>query len=182
MTHPDDAELVVRSRSGDRAAFTALYDKYHQRLFAFCYRLTACREAAKDVAQNTFMKAFQSLATLDDHRLFYYWLFSIARNEALSHLRRERKAGLRTPLEDAEDVWDGESPHDRLVEEETRTLVGRLLNQLKPEYREVLILRQYESLSYAEIAAITGDSVGAVESRLFKARKALARRLTPHMK
>lgn len=182
MNHPDDAELVARSRQGDKAAFSSLYERYHQRLFAFCYRLTACRETARDVAQNTFLKAFQSLASLDDHRLFYYWLFSIARNDAISQLRRERKGGVRVPLGDAEDVWDGESPQEKLENEETRALVERLLNQLKPEYREALILRQYESLSYAEIAAVTGDSVSAVESRLFKARKALAKQLAAHVK
>ena len=182
MTNPEDAELVGRSCRGDKAAFSALYKKYYRRLFSFGYRMTACRETVEDAVQTTFLKAYQSLATLDDHRLFYYWLFSIARNEILGHIRRQRQTGVRVPLDEASEVWDGESPHERLVNEETHMLVERLLGQLKAEYREVLILRQYESLSYAEIAAITGDSISAVESRLFKARKAFARHLAPFMK
>jgi RNA polymerase sigma-70 factor (ECF subfamily) len=182
MTHPDDAELVGRSCQGDRAAFTELYEKYRRRLFAYCYRLTMRRETAEDAVQSAFLKAYQSLATLDDHRLFYYWLFSIARNEVLGQLRAERGTAASTSVDEVDEAWDGESPHEKLVHEETLALVERLLGRLKREYREVLILRQYESLSYAEIAAITGDSISAVESRLFKARKALARQLAPYMK
>jgi RNA polymerase sigma-70 factor (ECF subfamily) len=73
-----------------------------------------------------------------------------------------------------------ESPHVQMVQQETSELVQQLLNQLKVEYREVLILRHYDKLSYAEIAAITGDSVGSVESRIFKARKVLAKKLKPY--
>ena len=181
MTYPEDAELVGRSCKGDRGAFSALYEKYQRRVFAFCYRLTASRETAEDAVQTTFLKAFQSLATLDDHRLFYYWLFTIARNEVFGHLRQRQGNSVTTFLDDAEEVWDGESPHEQLVREETDALVNRLLGQLKTEYREVLILRQYESLSYSEIAAITGDSISSEESRLFKARKALAKRLAPYV-
>jgi len=182
MTYPEDAELVGRSCKGDKAAFSALYEKYQRRVFAFCYRLTANRETAEDVVQTTFLKAYQSLATLDDHRLFYYWVFSIARNEAFRHIHQRRKSGVTISLEDAEDVWDGESPHEQLVNEETHALVERILGKLKAEYREVLILRQYECLSYAEIAAVTGDSISSVESRLFKARKALSKQLTPYVR
>jgi RNA polymerase sigma-70 factor (ECF subfamily) len=179
MISADDAELVNRSWKGDKAAFSRLYEKYRPRVFAFCYRLTANPETAEDITQTSFLKAYQSLGSLDHHRLFYYWLFSIARNEAFRHIRRHRGDGLRADLEDAEEVWDGASPYDTLVEEEVHTMIERGLRQLKAEYREALILRQYEGLSYAEIAAITGDSVSAVESRIFKARKALSKQLAP---
>jgi RNA polymerase sigma-70 factor (ECF subfamily) len=179
MKPQDDAGLVDRSCKGDKAAFSALYEKYQRRVFAFCFRLSQNRETAEDVMQTAFLKAYQSLASLDDHRLFYYWLFSIARNEMFRHLRQERGVGFRTDLDEAEDVWDGDSPQERLEREETLAAIERVLGLLKAEYREALILRQYESLSYAEIAAITGDSISAVESRLFKARKALAKHLAP---
>lgn len=182
MTFPDDAELVGRIRKGDKAAFSELYRKYQPRVFAFCYRLSASRETAEDIVQTAFLNAYQSLAGLDDPRLFYYWLFSIARNEAFRLLRERRGSGRRADLDEAENVWDGESPHQMLVHEETHAAVERALGQLKAEYREALILRQYESLSYAEIAAVTGDSISSVESRLFKARKALAKRLAPYLR
>jgi len=182
MTYPDDAELVGRSGKGDKEAFSLLYAKYQRRVFAFCYRLMGHREAAEDAVQTSFLKAYQSLATLDDPRLFYYWLFTIARNEVFCHIRKRRGTGVTISIDEAEDVWDGESPHEKLVNKEMLELVERLMGQLKAEYREALILRQYECLSYAEIAAITGDSISAVESRLFKARKALAQRLAPFVR
>ena len=182
MNHPEDAELVKRSCRGDKAAFSTLYEKYQRRMFAFCYRLTASRETAEDVVQSSFLKAYQSLATLDDPRLFYYWLFTIARNEVFCYIRKRRGTGVTISIDEAENVWDGESPHEKLVNKEMLELVEHLMGQLKAEYREALILRQYECLSYAEIAAITGDSISAVESRLFKARKALAQRLAPFVR
>jgi RNA polymerase sigma-70 factor, ECF subfamily len=182
MADPDDAELVRRSRTGDKAAFAQLYQKYRRRVFSFCYRLTGCGETARDLVQTTFLKAYQALAKLDDPGLFYYWLFSIARNEALGHLRQKSGSGKNVPLDDASGMWDGETPHEILEREEIHELVERLLARLKTEYREVLILRQFESLSYAEIAAITGDSLSAVESRLFKARRTLAKYLAPYVK
>jgi len=182
MADPDDAELVGRSRRGDRAAFAQLYQRYQRRALAFCYRLTGCGETAQDVVQTAFLKAYQSLATLDEPRLFYYWLFTIVRNEAYGQMRRNPGAGVNVSLDEAADVWEGDSPHERLEKEELHVLVERLIGRLKAEYRETLILQQYESLSYAEIAAITGDSISAVESRLFKARRKLAKYLAPYVK
>lgn len=182
MTYPADEELLNKTRKGDEAAFTALYDKYVRRLYAYCYHLIANRENTEDIVQTTFLKAYESLSTLDKPGLFHYWLFSIARNEVYSFLRQKRTNGAMKSFEEEDDVGDFESPHERLVHEETTEMVRRFLGQLKVEYREVLILRQYEKLSYAEIAAITGDTVSSVESRLFKARKVLAKKLAPYIK
>jgi RNA polymerase sigma-70 factor (ECF subfamily) len=181
MTCSADEELLKMARKGDEAAFSAVYDKYARRLCAYCYRLTANRDSVEDIVQTTFLKAYESLSTLDKPGSFHYWLFSIARNEAYSFLRQKRTNGVVKSFEE-EDVWDFESPHEKLVHEETTEMVQRFLGELKVEYREVLILRQYEKLSYVEIAAITGDTVSSVESRLFKARKALAKKLAPYVK
>ena len=103
------------------------------------------------------------------------WIFSIARNEAFTILRRVKPV---EELDKAEnEVWDEESPLERLVERERATVVQHCLSLLKPAYREVLILREYEHLSYSEIARVTGASESAVKSALFKARKAMGRKL-----
>ncbi|HTP13975.1 MAG TPA: sigma-70 family RNA polymerase sigma factor [Bacteroidota bacterium] len=175
-----DAELLSRIRAGDQASFTMLYEKYKRRLFGYCYRLIQDRQSAEDVVQTTFIKAFESIQTLDKPELFYYWLFTIARNEVYGFVRRKRSNRIVRSLEDEEDIWEVESPHVQMVQQETSELVQQLLNQLKVEYREVLILRHYDKLSYAEIAAITGDTIPSVESRIFKARKALAKNLKPY--
>jgi RNA polymerase sigma-70 factor (ECF subfamily) len=104
-------------------------------------------------------------------------MFTIARNEVYAHLRRARSNG----LEGNEDVWESDSPHEEFVAQEQVELVQRLLTQLKPEYREVLLLVEYEQMSYADIAAITGATLSSVESRIFKARKALGKKLKPFL-
>ncbi len=180
MQFSSDAELLNRIRAGDKTSFTTLYDKYKRRLFGYCYRLIQDRQSAEDIVQTTFIKAFESIRTLDKPELFYYWLFTIARNEVYGFIRQKRSNGVVHSLEDEEDIWDMESPHTEMVQKETSELVQQLLNQLKVEYREVVFLRHYDKLSYAEIAAITGDTVSSVESRLFKARKALAKKLKPY--
>jgi RNA polymerase sigma-70 factor (ECF subfamily) len=93
-----------------------------------------------------------------------------------------RKNGTPISIEEEDDLWSEETPHEQVVRKELTELVELHLNQLKIEYREVLVLRQYDKLSYAEIAAITGVTVSSVESRLFKARKALAKKLAPFFK
>jgi RNA polymerase sigma-70 factor (ECF subfamily) len=180
MHFASDQELLRQVRAGNSGAFTELHNKYRRRLLAYCYRLLQDRGTAEDVVQVSFQKAYESLGTLDKPDLFFYWLFSIARNEVYGHIRRTRKNGAHRSIEEDDDLWIEETPHEQLVRKETTEIVELFLNQLKVEYREVLILRQYDRLSYAQIAAITGDTVSSVESRLFKARKALAKKLAPY--
>ena len=180
MHFASDEDLLGQIRSGNDRAFSELHNKYRRRLLAYCYRLMQDPMAAEDVVQIAFQKAYESLSSLDKPDLFFYWLFSIARNEVYGHIRKNRRNGTPVSIED-EDIWADETPHDQVVRKETSEIVQLLLSQLKVEYREVLVLRQYDKLSYAEIAAITGDTVGSVESRLFKARKALAKKLAPYL-
>jgi len=181
MHFAPDRELLSQIRAGNEQAFTDLYNKYRRRLLAYCFRLLQDRVTAEDVVQVSFQKAYESLSTLDKPDLFFYWLFSIARNEVYGHLRKTKRNGTPQSIEE-DDLWAEETPHEQVVRKELTELVELHLNQLKVEYREVLVLRQYDKLSYAEIAAITGDTVSSVESRLFKARKALAKKLAPFFK
>jgi RNA polymerase sigma-70 factor, ECF subfamily len=180
MHFPEDKELLNQIRSGNERAFTDLYNKHRPRLLAYCFRLLQDRVAAEDVVQVAFQKAFESINSLDKPELFFYWLYSIARNEVYGVIRKTRKNGTTSSIDEEKDIWDEETPFELVVKTELAELVQHHLNHLKMEYREVLILRQYDKLSYAEIAAITGDTISSVESRLFKARKALAKKLAPY--
>jgi RNA polymerase sigma-70 factor (ECF subfamily) len=180
MNFPEDKELLNRIRLGNERAFTDLYNKHWRRLLAYCFRLLQDRVAAEDVVQMAFQKAYESLNSLDKPELFFYWLYSIARNEVYGVIRKTRKNGTISSIDEEQDIWDEETPHEVVVKTELAELVQHHLNHLKVEYREVLVLRQYDKLSYAEIAAITGDTISSVESRLFKARKALAKKLAPY--
>ena len=177
MDFPEDKDLISQIRSGNERAFTDLYNKHRRRLLAYCFRLLQDRIAAEDVVQVAFQKAYESLSSLDKPELFFYWLYSIARNEVYGVIRKTRKNGTTSSIDDEKDIWDEETPHELVVKTELTELVQHHLNHLKVEYREVLILRQYDKLSYAEIAELTGTTVSSVKSRIFKARKALAAKL-----
>ena len=147
-------------------------------LAGFCFRLLLDSTAAEDVVQSVFVKALESIHTLRNPESFYSWLFTLARNEVYGTLRAKRSNGT---VELSEEVWDEETPFDSAVRGETVEIVRECLDHLKVEYREVLILRQFEGLSYNQIAEITGNTTSSVESRLFKARKALIRQLKPYL-
>jgi RNA polymerase sigma-70 factor (ECF subfamily) len=178
VPNPSDADLLHRLEEGEKSAFGELYDRYYSRVYGYCFRLLGDRDRVEDIVQTVFLKALESVASLDRPELFYYWLFSIARNEVYAGFRKSRT---NTTVQLTDEVWDTNTPQDIYAEQETAIHLEKALDHLKPEYREILILRHFERLSYVEIAAVTGDSLSAVESRLFKARKVLVKLLGPYM-
>jgi RNA polymerase sigma-70 factor (ECF subfamily) len=177
-----DEAVVQQVRAGNSNAFAQLYEKYKNNVYAYCHRLLQNQSSAEDALQNTFLKAYQSISTLDDPAAFKYWLFMIARNEVYTILRKAKSNGQVKSLDDSEEIWDEENPFSKAVQTDTVDIIQQLLGQLKTEYREVLILREYEQLTYVEIAALTGDTESSVKSRIFKARKALTKKLKPYFK
>lgn len=178
MVSFSDEYLIERLREGDPRALGILYERYKNPVYAYCHRLLNDQQAAEDAVHDTFLKIRYAIHTLQQVQSFRSWLFRVARNEAYTFLRRTRNFdGL-----DEQDVWEAQTPLEQFVEEETTQIVQLLMNVLRPEYREVLILREYEGLSYAEIAEVTGATESSVRSRLFKARKALTMKLMPYFK
>jgi RNA polymerase sigma-70 factor (ECF subfamily) len=166
---------VERIRVDEARAFAQLYHRYKHRVYAYCYRLLRHPQNAEDATQETFLKIHRSYHQLEKPASLQSWVFSIARNEAFTILRRAKPV---EELEKADDqIWDEENPLDRIVERERAAVVQHCLGLLKPAYRELLILREYEHLSYSEIAVVTGSSESAVKSALFKARKAMGKKL-----
>lgn len=176
MQPSTDLDLVRRIQQGESSAFAELYYRYKRHIYEYCFRLLQEKDNADDALQNTFIKVYQNVGELKNPASFKAWLFTIARNEVYTVFRRTRTNG---SLDD-EDVFDPSSPHEEVVAQEQTALVQKFLAQLKPTYREVLILLEYEQLSYAEIASVTGVSVSSVESMIFRARKALAKKLKPY--
>lgn len=170
-----EEELLKRLQRGETDVFGKLYEQYRRNIFGYCFRLLNDRGKAEDLTHDTFTKAYSSLATLRNGMHFRSWLFTIARNEVYALLRKHN-----LPLiEDADEIWSEESPEEDLVLLERKEIVRKVLASLKPEYREVIILREFENLSYAEIAVIMSDTESSVKSRLFKARKAMTKKLKP---
>jgi RNA polymerase sigma-70 factor (ECF subfamily) len=172
-----DADLAKAFQDGDDRAFSILYDRHKRSLYVFLRKMLNEADAAGDLVQDVFLRVYERRRQLHRPESFRSWLFAIGRNQCLSHLRQTRG---RVPLDAApEAMLAAEVAPDRLEAEEDLELVRRALAGLKIEYREVLILREYQDLSYREIAEITETTESAVKSKIFKARKALHEMLTP---
>lgn len=169
---PDD-ECVARSQKGDQKAFAELVRRYQDRIFRFILRMTNSRDEALELTQETFLKAFQNVAAWQPNALFRTWLFRIATNTALDTLRR-RKVVEYVPIEEDMDFPD----HRVNIEAQLHTaqqyrILDWALQQLAHEHRQVLLLREIEDMSYAEIAESLGIAEGTVKSRIARARAAL---------
>ncbi len=175
---PDDPALIDAFRQGDEFAFVTLYDRYKGAVYAYCAKMLLDRAAAEDLLQETFARAYEHRDRLLNSTSFKAWLFTIARNQCLNALR---KRGREVPFapEAPEPVGRAGTPFTHLLKSEQAELVSRALADLSPSYREVVVLREYQNLSYDEIAAVTKTTVSSVKSRLFKARRRIGEILRP---
>jgi RNA polymerase sigma-70 factor (family 1) len=172
-----DQPLIEAFQAGDEFAFVSLYNRYKGPIYAFCVKMLSDREVAADVMQDTFLRLYEHRDRLLKTSSFRSWLFTIARNQCLNTIRRDRR--MVSLNENVSHLAFENTPVLRLEKSERIAMVSNYLMRLSPEYREVLVLREYQNLSYEEIAAVTRSSISAVKSRLFKARRKLAKTLGP---
>lgn len=173
-----DRHLIEDFQQGDEFAFISIYNRYKTPVYAFCVKMLGDREQARDVMQETFLRVYENRDRLSNASSFKAWIFTIARNQCLNQIR---KARWQVPLENEREpvAARAETPISQLEKSERVALVSRYLNELKAEYREVIILREYQNMSYDEIAAVTRSTLSSVKSRLFKARRKLASFIEP---
>jgi RNA polymerase sigma-70 factor, ECF subfamily len=176
--HDQDRHLIEEFQAGDEFAFVSLYNRYKGPIYAFCYKMMGDREQARDVMQETFLRVYENRDRLTSTKAFKSWIFTIARNQCLNQIRKDRRE---VPLTDEGEIASlkTDSPASRLEKSERIALVTRHINALKPDYKEVIVLREYQNMSYEEIAAVTRSTISAVKSRLFKARRKLAILIEP---
>lgn len=157
-------EIVAKAKEGEEWALEEIYNNYKDMVFNVCYRISGKREDAEDWAQETFLRAFSSIKRFRGESSLPTWLYRIAVNVCFGHLRKKKT----TSLDEVEYKLgdEGEKDDDDLVEE-----VQKVLSQLPPFYRTLLILRHFEELSYSEIAEVMKISVGSVKIALHRARK-----------
>jgi RNA polymerase sigma-70 factor (ECF subfamily) len=178
---------VARALRGSEDAYRELVRRYERPLFSLVVRMVGDPAVAEEIAQEAFLKAFRSLGSYDPSRKFSSWIFKIAHNATLDHMRRKRPDTV--PLEaGAEEDAPGVGhrlPDESLVspqiEAESSELAQAMedaISRLRPEYREVVTLRFQEGMAYQEIADITGLPMGTVKTYIFRARKELAAHLT----
>lgn len=182
---PTDAELVARALAGDQEAFRQLVLRFERPVLSVISRLIRDPAAAEDVAQEAFVKAFRHLHRYDPQWRLASWLFKIAHNTAIDHLRRRRPetVPLEAPDADGEGRWERfhapeqEGPEEQAASTELAAAVDQALGGLREQYREILELRFQQGLSYEEIAEVMGLALGTVKVQLHRARKQLADRL-----
>jgi RNA polymerase sigma-70 factor (ECF subfamily) len=175
LKEESDARLLEALRRGEKGAFNVLYHRYRLQLYRFALRFLSSPSSAEDAVHETFLKLYRSVESLDRADSLRHWLFRVLRNEALMVIRRRHPS----EVADEENLWVSEDPSTALEGKESEEIIQTALHLLKPEYREVILLREFEHLSYGEIARVTESSVSSVKSRLFKARRALALRVVP---
>lgn len=185
-----EARLIARVREGNIAAFDILVHRYKQRIFSIIYNMTSNREDAADLTQECFIKAFRSLDRFKGRSQFFTWLYRIAVNGTLSHLKRNRYRRYFS-FENLNE--EGISPDlaealSSKVRTERPVLLGELqeklneaLQTLSPKHRTVVVLFEIEGLSHEEISEVLRTSVGTVRSRLHYAKRELQASLQAYL-
>ncbi|MBA2775867.1 MAG: RNA polymerase sigma factor [Chloroflexia bacterium] len=165
----DENGLVERARAGDQAAFAQLFEQYHSPILNYLHRMVSDRALAEDLTQDTFIKAYNALPRTKPDLAFKAWLYRIATNTAISHLRRGKIIKW-LPF-----LTDRETPDEHIEKSVTRKMdITEALSKLPQHYATALLLRHYQGLSLAETASALDVTENAAKLRLFRARKAFA--------
>jgi len=176
-----DKQLVSRVQKGDSRAFDLLVLKYQHKIFGLISRYVRDADEVQDVAQEAFIKAYKALPNFRGDSAFYTWLYRIAINTAKNYLvsRARRPPGSDVEIEDAEYFEAGgrlreiETPESALFGAELKEVVEGAISGLPEDLRTAVTLREFDGLSYEDIADIMDCPVGTVRSRIFRAREAI---------
>ena len=185
ISREQEAALLARARRGDRGAFAALVEPYRDRLFATAVRVLGNPDDAAEVTQDALLRTFWKLTGFHHRARFYTWLYRITLNLCYRRLERRRREPLLSPMDpDEPDARPEErlpdpaaSPREAAASLETAALIRQALAALPPWEFQILILREFEGLSYDEVAQTLHVPKGTVMSRLHRARLALAEQL-----
>ncbi|MDD1619003.1 MAG: RNA polymerase sigma-70 factor, ECF subfamily [Methylococcaceae bacterium NSP1-1] len=182
-----DEDIVLRVQRGDRSAFDFLVIKYQHKIIQLVNRYVKDPSEAQDVAQETFIKAYRALGNFRGDSAFYTWLYRIAINTAKNYLvsRSRRSSDYQVDIQDAEALENApqlqgmETPERLLLNQEIIDTIKIAIDKLPEEMRTAIMLREFEGMSYEEIAEAMDCPVGTVRSRIFRAREAIDNKLNP---
>jgi len=177
-----EEDLIKKCQNGDIEAFERLISSYQKKVYNIAYRYIGNREEAEDLAQEAFLKVFRSIQSFRGEAAFSTWLYHIVSNVCRDALRKSSRR-MEDSLDCAVTTEKGElqrevpdwsmSPEPIYENQELGEFIQALINQLSPEYKTVIIMREIQEMSYEEIAAELNCSLGTVKSRLSRARKVL---------
>jgi len=181
-----DYQLYIdRALEGDEAAFEWLLTRYKRGIYNLIYQMIKDHEETRDLVQETFIKAFNSLSSYNRTYSFSTWLYKIAYNHCIDAIRKKKLKTL--PLDRPIKLKEGEvqpqipdessSPEKSLIYKESREQIRAIIDSLPPGYREVIVLRHREERSYEEISQILHIPLGTVKARIFRAREMMKKKL-----
>jgi len=181
MPSLEEQDLVKRAKMGDQDAFGALMTQYQKPIYNLTLRMSKKAEDAEELTQTAFLKAWRALPGFQEDASFFTWLYRLATNACIDHLRREsrRQQVLHTVSLDDEEaptlpIADfRNAPEERVLQQDLRDTISKALDELSSEHREILIQREIDGLSYGEIAELMELELGTVKSRIARARLAL---------
>jgi RNA polymerase sigma-70 factor, ECF subfamily len=179
-----ELDLVRQAQAGDTEAFDQLVSRFRTRVFGMIYNMVHNEQDAWDLAQDSFLKAWKSIARFRGQSSFYTWMYRIVMNVTIDALRKKQVKGSGAEFNDevqlkeiepaSRTVPHGDAlPHERMEHKEIRGRIDAAIAQLSPEHRAVILMKEIEDMQYHEIAESLGCSIGTVMSRLFYARKKL---------
>jgi RNA polymerase sigma-70 factor (ECF subfamily) len=179
-----DEELVARSMGGDLDSFNQLVLRWERPIYALAYRVIGREEDARDVAQETFLRAFRALSGFKGQAKFSSWLYRITLNLCRDWIRRERRAPVSQPpegldiIEMATEAEPGESIEDLVARRELGRAVARAMALLPEEQRTAIVLKEYHGLTFQEIADLLDCPLSTVKTRLYQGLGVVRRHLT----
>ena len=178
-TRPDEHALIARVLDGDRSATRALYDAHVDRVHRLAFRLTGDDDLARELTQETFIRAFQQLPRFRGDSALATWLYRVTVSVASNMRRRYRRRERETDLTAAADLADGAPPH---ADPDLRDRMAAAIDALPEIYRTTFVMHDVEGYTHPEIAKVLGVAEGTSKSRLFIARGMLRSALAPFMK
>ena len=180
-TEPTDQQLVVRVQKGDKRAFDLLVLKYQYKVHSIVARFIRDSDEVKDVVQEAFIKAYRALPRFRGDSQFYTWLYRIAVNTAKNYLvaRSRRPPSSDVDLDDAEyysgseQLKDTGTPENQMYRDQLEEVINQAIIELPEDLRTAVTLREYEGLSYEDIASVMNCPVGTIRSRIFRGRESI---------
>lgn len=182
-----DQDLVLRVQQGDKRAFDLLVIKYQHRIIQLVNRYVKDPSEAQDIAQEAFIKAYRALGDFRGDSAFYTWLYRIAINTAKNFLvaRARRSGDVELDIQDAEQFENApqlqgrDTPEQLVLNDEILRTINAAIDGLPEDMRVVIMMREIDGMSYEDIAQVMDCPVGTIRSRLFRAREAIDKQLSP---
>jgi len=181
----NDSQLVEKLKEGSEEAFIELIDLYKNRLMSVVFRFVGNSSEAEDIVQDVLLKVIKNIRSFNNKSALYTWLYRIAVNAAVDYTKKFRQQGvlsIYTPDGEAHEIpSDEEGPESFPQRREMAALLRNALDELSEKHKAILILREFEGLSYSNIAEVLDCSKGTVESRLFRARNRLREKMERYL-